>query len=94
VNSGDVPPYADSEIVMKPQISRTVLYEAAVKGRRDFRSAYRRELEKVRKLRVALDLIRSKGICAGAAFALRKEDGQQRCIEVLNIIDTALKETE
>jgi Zn finger protein HypA/HybF involved in hydrogenase expression len=52
------------------------------------------QLNKVRKLRTALELVRSKGICAGAAFVLRKEGAAVMCTEYLDIIDSALKESE
>lgn len=66
------------------------VYESAVRGRQMFRAAYRREREDNQRLRAALLDVRSKGICAGAAFVRRNDDGEDRCIEVLNIIDAAL----
>jgi hypothetical protein len=67
------------------------IYESAVKGRQMFRAAYRREREDNRQLRDALIAVRSKGIIAGAAFVRGNEDRDARCLEVLDIIDTALE---
>lgn len=66
------------------------VYKSAVQGRRDFRSALRHEREINRKLRDALVAVRSKGIIAGAAFVRQNVDGEEKCIEVLDIIDDAL----
>lgn len=66
------------------------IYESAVLGRRQFREAYRRAREENRRLRLALRAARGKGIIAGAALALRREDWEARCCEVLDIIDDAL----
>lgn len=65
------------------------VYESAVKGQQSFRAAFRRERDDNRRLREALIEVRS-GICAGAAFVRRNEDGADRCLEVLKIIDDAL----
>lgn len=68
------------------------IYESAVRGRREFREAYRSARDKNRRLREALKAVRVKAIPAGAAVALRREDWETRCIEVLDIIDEALGE--
>lgn len=69
------------------------VYESAVKGRQMFRSAFRRQREENRRLREALETVRSKGICAGAAFVRQHDDGADRCREVLDIIDAALEQS-
>ena len=66
------------------------VYESAVRGRQAFRAAYRREMAENKKLRAALIAVRSKAIPAGAAFVSRNEDGAARCLEVLDIIDSAI----
>jgi hypothetical protein len=68
------------------------VYESAVHGRQMFRAAYRRERDAARKLRETLIAVRSKGIVAGAAFMHRNDDGADRCVEVLNLIDNVLAE--
>jgi len=66
------------------------IYEAAVQGRRQFRESYRRAREENRRLRTALETVRVKAIPAGAAVGLRREGWEERCVEVLDIIDDAL----
>ena len=66
------------------------VYKSAVRGRQDFRSALRHEREINQKLRDALIAVRSKGIIAGAAFVRQNVDGEEKCIDVLDIIDDAL----
>lgn len=66
------------------------VYESAVHGRQMFRVAYRRERDAARRMREALIAVRSKGICAGAAFVRGNDDRDERVLEVLDIIDSAL----
>ncbi len=66
------------------------VYESAVKTRQMFRNAFRREREITKQLRQTLIEVRSKAICAGAAFVHGNEDREERCIEVLNLIDEAI----
>lgn len=68
----------------------TKLYEMAVAGRRAFRAAYKKEREKNKLLRTALEQVRVKAIPAGAAFVRGNEDRKQRVLDVLEIIDSAL----
>lgn len=70
------------------------IYLSAVRGRQQFREAYRRELAKNRALRAALVAVRVKALPAGAAVGLRREGWQDRCNEVLDIIDGALENSE
>ena len=67
------------------------IYKSAVQGRREFREMYRREREVNRRLREALVAVRVKAIPAGAAVGLRRESWEDRCREVLDIIDGALE---
>lgn len=70
------------------------VYESAVHGRRTFREAFRLERAKVKKAREALLAVRSKGIVAGAAFALEKTDREDRCNEVFDLIDATLADLQ
>jgi hypothetical protein len=67
------------------------IYESAVRGRREFREAYRIARDENRRLRAALVAVRVKALPAGAAVGLRRESWKERCIEVLDIIDAALE---
>jgi hypothetical protein len=64
--------------------------EMATKGRREFRAAYGNERQDNRQLRAALAAVRVKALPAGAAVGLQREGWEDRCREVLDIIDAAL----
>ena len=69
----------------------TDIYLSAVRGWQQFREAYRRERTENQRLREALVTVRVKAIPAGAAVGLRREGWEDRCREVLDIIDDALR---
>ncbi len=66
------------------------VYESAVKGRQMFRNALQHTRDENRALREVLIAVRSKGICAGAAFVRSNDDGADRCRDVLDMIDRTL----
>lgn len=58
------------------QPDKTTIYESAVRGRKEFRTAYRKSLAEIRRLRDSLDRIARFGEAYAAATARLGHDGQ------------------